>query len=46
MKLKFSLHIVENYSGIKFHENPSNWSREHVYAVGKGRTCNGKRGDA
>ena len=27
MKLEFSRHIFENYSNIKFHENPSSGSR-------------------
>jgi hypothetical protein len=34
MKLKFSRHISEKYSNIKFHENPSSGSR----AVFCGRT--------
>jgi len=27
MKLELSRHIFEKYSNIKFHENPSRWSR-------------------
>ena len=27
MKLEFSQQIFEKYSNIKFHENPSSWSR-------------------
>jgi hypothetical protein len=25
MEVKFSVYILENYSNIKFHENPSSW---------------------
>ena len=31
MKLEFSLHIFENYSDNKFHENPSSGSRVVPY---------------
>jgi len=32
MKLKFSGHIFEKCSNVKFHENPSNGSRVVTYA--------------
>jgi hypothetical protein len=38
MKLEFSLQFFEKYANIKFHENPSHWSRVVPFGRMDGRT--------
>ena len=38
MNLEFSLQVLEKYSNIKFHENPSRGNRAELFRALDGRT--------